>query len=285
MAKGRVYNQKPQMTGGVNLAGSGGSINDFQAAVSAAGGLNDQTLYQITFPPLVKSVTGFNRELNLLCSSVTLPQRNPTFMGKQIGTVRKSMVHGFTKNDISMSFILLKDLTAQKYFKAWQQLIFNPNDHQMGYYKDYVKNITISQYGKRPRGLDYTRTVNEKVNNKGETTTTTTYNTGRNQVTKISSTSPMLSTISINGGGGMIFFDKTQEYKLIDAFPIVVDGEDGQTLTATPPDGEISSLNVTFSYKEYIHVFAGINKKLPDEEKEEKKNGQGSPRGNTGRLF
>ena len=162
---------------------------------------------------------------------------------------------------------------------------FNPNDHQMGYYKDYVKNITISQYGKRPRGLDYTRTVNEKVNNKGETTTTTTYNTGRNQVTKISSTSPMLSTISINGGGGMIFFDKTQEYKLIDAFPIVVDGEDGQTLTATPPDGEISSLNVTFSYKEYIHVFAGINKKLPDEEKEEKKNGQGPPREKTGRII
>tara|TARA_Y100000389_G_scaffold160674_1_gene162923 strand:+ start:70 stop:915 length:846 start_codon:yes stop_codon:yes gene_type:complete len=274
-----------RITGGVNLAGSGGSINDFQAAVSAAGGLNDQTLYQITFPPLlgVKSIVGFNRELNLLCSSVTLPQRNPTFMGKQIGTVRKSMVNGFSKNDISMTFILLKDLTAQKYFKAWQQKIFNPNNHEMGYYKDYVKNVTISQYGKRPRGLDFTRVVDEKVNTKGETTTTTTYRTGRNEITKISSTSPMLSTITINGGGGMIFFDKVQEYNLIDAFPIVIDGEDGQTLTAAAPDDPTSSLNVTFSYKEYVHTFEGINKKLPDEEKEEKKNGKGPPREKTGR--
>jgi len=263
--------KKTQITGGVNLSGLGGSISDFTAAISSAGGLNDQTLYQVVLPPLTgfTSVDGISRELNLLCSSVTLPQRNPTFMGKQIGTVRKTMVHGFTKTDISMSFILLRDLKAQKYFKVWQQIIFNPNNHEMGYYKDYVKDITIEQYAKRPNGRDYTRTVNGFSTTSDGTTKTTTFKQGGKDMTIINSTSPELSTLGIDGGAGMIFFDKTQEYTLIDAFPTVVDGEEGQTLTATPPDGETSVLNVTFSYKEYRHEFAGINKKRPEEKSAE----------------
>ena len=144
-----------------------------------------------------------------------------------------------------MSFVSLRDLKAQKYFAEWQKKIFNPHTHEMGYYKDYVKDITIIQYTKRldgkKLGRDYKKNTKEKKTEDGQTITTTDKN--KNPT----------------------FFDKTQQFILIDAFPISIDGEDGQTLSAMPPDDAFSSLNVSFSYKEYKQTFEGINKKRHEE--------------------
>lgn len=86
------------------------------------------------------------KSISLNCSNAALP-------GKSIATrevspgghpIRK-MPHSFQHEDLSCSFYLSEDLTEKKLFDSWQKMIVEEDFQNLGYYSDYIGQITIEK--------------------------------------------------------------------------------------------------------------------------------------------
>tara|TARA_R100000951_G_C2618369_1_gene173572 strand:- start:40 stop:807 length:768 start_codon:yes stop_codon:yes gene_type:complete len=237
----------------INLVGKGAGMDDFLASVSESGGLNNQNLYQVILPNDV-STKGLNKRLSVLCTSISLPQRNPTFLPRAYGTRRTAVVGGYSQTDVSMTFLLLGDLAAQRYFKSWQKKIFNPETHEMGYYQEYVRDLTITQF-KKPVSFPI---IKKKLFDPGKIPSS------------IRSRLPSLGGLDLSQGeftlNTLTKFKPVQEFKLIEAYPLSIDGEQGQILTSTDTsENGASVMNVVFSYREYEHEFKEFKTSQLDE--------------------
>ena len=50
-----------------------------------------------------------------------------------------------TFEKLIIGFVGSANMQEFRFFKAWQDMIINKNNHVVGYYKDYICSITISQ--------------------------------------------------------------------------------------------------------------------------------------------
>ena len=86
-----------------------------------------------------------SRRTSLFCTSVNMPGRQMTTTDRSIGMVTQAMPYGFVNDEVQMVFRLDQDYTAYRYFWEWQTRILNPNNFEMGYKKEYARDVTISQ--------------------------------------------------------------------------------------------------------------------------------------------
>ena len=85
------------------------------------------------------------REVSMRCESINLPGRNlnSTTDSNIYGPTRE-VVDGVTyADDISMSFLASAGLDERVFFEEWQELAFNKQTWNVGYYDDYVSTIEI----------------------------------------------------------------------------------------------------------------------------------------------
>ena len=121
------------------------SINEFKGVVGDKKGIARPNLYSVILP----SIAGINTsDLNVLCSNVNLPGRQLTTYDKNIGTKFEKVAYGSVTDDVTMQFYAMNDYGARKYFDAWQRLAYDPDSYQIGYKKNYTRQITINQLTK-----------------------------------------------------------------------------------------------------------------------------------------
>ncbi len=85
------------------------------------------------------------REVSLRCESILLPGRNlnTTTDGMPYGPTRE-VVDGVTyAEDITMTFVASAGLEERIFFAEWQELAFNKQTWNVGFYNDYVSTIEI----------------------------------------------------------------------------------------------------------------------------------------------
>ena len=127
------------------------TITDLTAAITAGDGVARPNLFWVNFPNITSDVS--TREMGLMCREVALPSRSITTVQRQVGAAITKVPYSHLTDTISMRFLVLNNAGVRTYFERWQNQITPGADksdryeqrQEVGYYKDFVKDITINQ--------------------------------------------------------------------------------------------------------------------------------------------
>jgi hypothetical protein len=122
-----------------------GTVDQFKSLVSAKGGLARNNLWRVKLPSLPGARS---EEMNILCRDVQLPGRQITTNTFNYGLIQERVANGFLIQDVSMTFHVLNDYGVREYFETWQNLATNTNTYEVGYKKDYSRDVEIEQFKK-----------------------------------------------------------------------------------------------------------------------------------------
>lgn len=125
--------------------------------LSPRGGLGGLLGFITPFIPSIPGIIGggpaSSRELNLLCSNVSLPGKQLLTTERLIGNVREKVAYGYAVDDVTMTFYLMNDYGAKTYFDAWMAMVMNPDTYEPGYKVEYARSVKIHQLRKPLIGL------------------------------------------------------------------------------------------------------------------------------------
>ena len=91
--------------------------------------------------------------LNLLCSSATLPGKQILTVDRRTGMQFEKVAYGYAVEDVSLTFIALNDYGTRKYFDEWRAAVINETGQTVGYKRDYAKPVKIHQLRKPIKSL------------------------------------------------------------------------------------------------------------------------------------
>ena len=91
---------------------------------------------------------GGGNELNILCNRVSLPGRQVLTTDRTIGMERQRMAYGYAVGEVSMSFYMMNDYGAKKYFDQWYALTVPDRTGKANYKVNYAKSVKIHQLRK-----------------------------------------------------------------------------------------------------------------------------------------
>ena len=83
------------------------------------------------------------RELNILCSNVTMPAKQILTNERRIGMELQKVAYGYAVDDISMTFFLMNDYGVKDYFDSWRSTILDEEGQASNYKNEYAKTVTI----------------------------------------------------------------------------------------------------------------------------------------------
>ena len=113
---------------------------------------NDKYMVTLNKPPLggtdLPGGDEMRRQLSLLCDTVTLPTKSLATYEKSIYGPVKAMPYRMTFTEASMSFIMTDSMGEKHYFDAWQNMIVDQKTGNVGFFNDYICDITISKFGR-----------------------------------------------------------------------------------------------------------------------------------------
>lgn len=121
---------------------AGFSLEDLKAEISASGGLAQPHQFKIQLPQL-KTFTVDANQLNLMCTSASLPGRQIMSMDYAIGTTNRKIANGYAVTDLNLTFLVSNNHIVRQYFEAWQAEAHNQQTKEIGYYDDYTYPVTI----------------------------------------------------------------------------------------------------------------------------------------------
>ena len=128
------------------------SPSKLKAVLDKWGGIayNDKYMVTLNKPPAFEIGGGqvMRQSLSMLCDTVTLPTKSLATFEKSIYGPVKAMPYRMTFTEASMSFILTDSMREKKYFDAWQNKIVDQKSGNLGYFDDYVVDVSIKKYGR-----------------------------------------------------------------------------------------------------------------------------------------
>lgn len=232
------------------------SPDQFKALVSKERGLASANLFKVTLPALEgatkvngESISGYApADFNILCRGVNLPGRQITSYDRVIGMNNIKVGYGYAVSDVTMNFYVTNGFKLKSYFEDWQQMVVtNEPPYEVGYYKDYVKDIKIDQLRKGEAipvvNVDFGFNINESLGGAGQLI------------------SDALPTVSVPGTGGIDLGNLAQgnlsiavvspenviyTCTLEDAYPITIND-----ITLDNALDGLTELQVTFAYKNW----------------------------------
>ena len=210
------------------------SVEDIKSAVSDGKGFARGNLFKVRLPSIDPRANVKN--LNLLCKNVQLPARQLNVTARQIGMTTANIVNGFSSQDISMTFRMLNNPYVKDYFDFWQSKIVDHNKYEVGYYRDYAQDITISLL-KKSFGFSF---LNQQI-----------FEVKSSIPSNIRNRLPSLGPLNL--ATGELDFNKltedavVYECTLIDAFPTSVTAIE---LSDDAAD-QVLEMTVSFTYKDW----------------------------------
>ena len=128
------------------------SPEKFKALLYHHGGVAYNDKYQVTLtkPPAFELPGGIQmrEHLTMLCDTATLPTKSLATFEKSIYGPVKAMPYRMTFTEASMSFIMTDSMGEKHYFDAWQNMIVDQKTGNVGFFNDYICDITISKFGR-----------------------------------------------------------------------------------------------------------------------------------------
>ena len=118
------------------------SIDNLKTKIQQRGGLARPNRFLVELPPLAGVST---EEMNILCRSARLPGKQILTADRRIGMEFEKIAYGYAVEDVTMSFLMLKDYSIKKYFDAWRDSTIDEDAHTARYKKSYQKKIVIHQ--------------------------------------------------------------------------------------------------------------------------------------------
>lgn len=196
------------------------SIENLLGTIAGKDGIALPNIYRVYLPSF--SYLG-PREMDVLCTSVNLPGRQIMTVDKKIGTIFEKVAYDQAYDDVNMSFLMLNDYGARKYFETWQNLAIDQDSYTVGYKTDYARTVKIQQLKK---GIDIKapsllRSVASRFGDQ------------------------ILDNLDI--GVNIGFKDVIYECELIDAFPTTMD----MVQLGNDLNDQVLQLNVQLSYKNW----------------------------------
>jgi hypothetical protein len=119
-----------------------GVINNFLSEFHSDNGYALPSRYEVI---ITSPAAGNARKISLRCESVDLPGRalNTTTDSNMYG-IAPEIVDGITfGGTLTMTFQASSDLEERVFFESWQEMAWNKGTWNVGYYKDYIKEIEI----------------------------------------------------------------------------------------------------------------------------------------------
>ena len=101
-----------------------------------------------SIPGILDTGSPSTREMNLLCSSVTLPGKQVMTTERRFGMKFEKVGYSYAVDDISMTFYCMNDYGIKKYLDSWVSTIINEETGEIAYKTDYAKTIKIHQLRK-----------------------------------------------------------------------------------------------------------------------------------------
>ena len=128
------------------------SPDTLKALLNANGGIayNDKYMVTLNKPPGFDLPGGMEmrKRLTMLCDTATLPTKSLATFEKSIYGTVKAMPYRMTFTEASMSFIMRDYMNEKKYFDAWQNKIVDQKTGNLGFFNDYVCDITIQKFSR-----------------------------------------------------------------------------------------------------------------------------------------
>ena len=93
------------------------------------------------------------RELNILCSNVTMPGKQILTNERRIGMEFQKVAYGYAVDDITMTFFLMNDYGVKDYFDSWRSTILDEEGQASNYKNEYAKTVTIHQLRQPLKGF------------------------------------------------------------------------------------------------------------------------------------
>jgi hypothetical protein len=127
------------------------NVDAIKSVISSREGPAHGALFRVTLPS-ISSATSFldtgSREIDVLCTNVTMPGRQVMTQLRRIGVQTQKIAYDQAYDDVTMTFRLMNDYGAKKYFEVWQELAVNPSTGEIGYATDYLQQVKIQQLKK-----------------------------------------------------------------------------------------------------------------------------------------
>lgn len=121
------------------------SIEQLKGIIASKGGVARSNLFKVTLPSIPGATS---QEVNLICSNVQIPGRQTLSRPKPIGMINEEMAYGFLNGGVNMQFLVLNDYGIRTYFETWQGLAINQQEYEIGYSREYKKDLQIAQLKK-----------------------------------------------------------------------------------------------------------------------------------------
>lgn len=93
------------------------------------------------------------RELNILCSNVTMPGKQILTNERRIGMEFQKVAYGYAVDDITMTFFLMNDYGVKDYFDSWRSTILDEEGQASNYKNEYAKTVSIHQLRQPLKGF------------------------------------------------------------------------------------------------------------------------------------
>ena len=93
------------------------------------------------------------RELNILCSNVTMPGKQILTNDRRIGMEFQKVAYGYAVDDVTMTFYLMNDYGVKDYFDSWRSTILDEEGQESNYKNEYAKTVTIHQLRQPLKGF------------------------------------------------------------------------------------------------------------------------------------
>ena len=126
------------------------SVDQLKSAIAQGGGLAKANQFLVNLPSFGRYDAS---TINLLCASVNLPGRQILTMERLIGVKGRKLPNGFASDDVSLTFYVLNNYEAVRYFHEWQERTISQASYELAYPADYQRDVVISQL-KRPVRFD-----------------------------------------------------------------------------------------------------------------------------------
>ena len=119
-----------------------GVINNFLSETHTDNGYALPSRYEVI---ITSPGSGNARKISMRCESIDMPGRalNTTTDSNMYG-IAPEIVDGITfGGTLTMTFQASSDLEERVFFESWQEMAWNKGTWNVGYYKDYIKEIEI----------------------------------------------------------------------------------------------------------------------------------------------
>ena len=144
------------------------TIEDLKALVNTKLGFARPNKFLVTLPTvgvggglfagLIGAFSGMGggaspRELNILCSNVTMPGKQILTNDRRIGMEFQKVAYGYAVDDVTMTFYLMNDYGVKDYFDSWRSTILDEEGQASNYKNEYAKTISIHQLRQPLKGF------------------------------------------------------------------------------------------------------------------------------------